>query len=301
MKDFIQQIFEDHKDILFIQGKNKGKVPYSNSLIIADHLIDTGVSPLHLNKLKRKFKLTKVIFSHWHDDHIRDNKIFAELPFYCHLKSKPIIENINKLLDLYAIRGTPVEEKFKLFLSKVIDVYNTKIEGTFENGAILTIGNYDIHIIYTPGHSIGHCAFYIPILDFAFIGDIDLSKFGPWYGGLDSDIDDFINSIDKIINLKLKTVVSGHRGLIKGQSLIKKELNKYKSIFIKREEKILSYLKEKHPLNGEDLLEKNIIYKNYSFFKPFLLAMEKTMIQKHLERMKIQNTISQYREGYILS
>jgi len=300
MSDFISQIYEDYEDLFFIQGRNGGKVPFSNCVLIADHLIDTGISPIYLKKLKRKFTINKVLFSHWHDDHIRDNKILGDIPFYCHPKCKPIIEDIDKLLDLYAIRGTRVEEKFKVFLSDVINVYNIKIKGTFNHGNILKIGEHHLEVINIPGHSIGHCAFYIPTLKFAFIGDIDLSKFGPWYGGLDSDIDDFINSIDKIINLDLQTIVTGHRGLFKGASLIKEELIKYKTIFQKREDKILSHLKENTPINSADLLEKNIIYKDYTFFKPFLLAMENTMIEKHLKRMRVEDKISQYKEGYIL-
>jgi len=301
MKDFIQQIYEEHNDLYIIKGQGKGRVPFSNSLLIADHLIDTGVSALYLKKIKKKFKINKVLFSHWHDDHIRDNKILSNVPFYCHPKCKPIIEDIDKLLDLYDIRGTPVQEKFKIFLSDVIKVYDTQIEGTFNSEDTLKIGKYNVKVIETPGHSIGHCAFHIPELRFAFIGDIDLSQFGPWYGGKDSNIVDFIHSIDKISKLNLETVVTGHQGLFKGASLIKKELKRYKTIFKKREDKILSYMSETTSIKPDDLLEKNIIYRNYRFFKPFLLAMEKTMIQKHLEKLMNEGKIIQDTEAYVLS
>jgi len=74
MRDFIVPISKK-SNIYFIKGKNNGKVPYTNALLIENVLIDTGVSPLFLKRLKRKFKIKKIIFSHWHDDHIRDNKI----------------------------------------------------------------------------------------------------------------------------------------------------------------------------------------------------------------------------------
>lgn len=301
MKDFIQQIYEDHNDLYIIKGQGKGRVPFSNSLLIADHLIDTGVSPLYLKRIKKKFKINKGMFSHWHDDHIRDNKILSNVPFYCHPECKPIIEDIDKLLDLYDIRGTSVQEKFKIFLSDVINVYDTQIEGTFNSGDTLKIGKYNVKVIETPGHSIGHCAFHIPELRFAFIGDIDLSQFGPWYGGKDSNIVDFIHSIDKISKLNLEKVVTGHQGLFKGASLINNELQRYKAIFKKREDKILYYMNETKPIKSDDLLEKNIIYRNYRFFKPFLLVMEKTMIQKHFEKMVKEDKITHYNNGYVLS
>ncbi|TFF63393.1 MAG: MBL fold metallo-hydrolase [Promethearchaeota archaeon] len=300
MKDYIIPLFKD-SNIFFIQGKQKGRVPYSNSLVIGDHLIDTGISAVRLKRVKSTFSINKLLFSHWHDDHIRDNKVFSDIPFYSHIEAKRIIENIDKLLDLYDVRGSRAEEPFKVFLSDVIDVYNTKIEGTFQDKDIINIkDNIQVHIIYTPGHSIGHCVFYIPELKFAFLADIDLSTFGPWYGGKDSKIKDFKRSIDKMLELDLETVVTGHSGLFKGKKLIQEELKKYKRIFIKREKAILSHLSKTEPKQPKDLLEKNIIYKRYDFLKPFLLAMEKTMIQKHFDELKEQNKIKPRDDGFIL-
>ncbi|TFF97961.1 MAG: MBL fold metallo-hydrolase [Promethearchaeota archaeon] len=301
MNDYIIPIFKD-LDIYFIQGKKKGKVPYSNSLVIGDHLIDTGISSVRLKRVKKTFSIKKIIFSHWHDDHIRDSKIFSDLPFYCHVDTRPIIENIDKLLDLYDLRGTKAEKTFKVWLSDQIDVYDTEIEGVFKSKDIITMGDdLQVQVISTPGHSIGHCSFYIPKLRFAFLGDIDLSTFGPWYGGKDSNIADFKQSIDKVKELNLKTVVTGHSGLFRGEKLIKTELERYKNIFSEREAKILQYLSKEEQKKPKDLLEKNIIYKRYFFFKPFLLAMEKTMIKKHFDELNKKNRIKRKNEGFVLA
>ncbi len=300
MIDYIVPLFKD-ANIFFIQGQRKGRVPYSNSMVLGDYLIDTGVSATRLKKVKKTFEIKKLLFSHWHDDHIRECNIFSDIPFYCHPESKPIIEDIDKLLDLYEIRNTPAEPQFKLYLSDIIDAYGIKIEGTFEHNDMITIGNdIQVKIIYAPGHSIGHCIFHIPELKFAFLGDIDLSTFGPWYGGTDSDVIEFIESIDKVLNLDLETVVTGHSGLYKGKKLIRHELEKYKSIFIRREEMIKALLSETKPRTPEDLLEKNIIYKRYDFLKPFLLAIEKTMIQKHFDKLLVEKKIEKKNDGYML-
>ncbi len=301
MKDYIVPLFKD-LGIYFIQGKGKGRVPYSNSLVIGDHIIDTGVSSVRLKRVKSTFSIDTLLFSHWHDDHIRDNKVFSDIPAYAHLNAKSIIENIDNLLDLYDIRGNKAEKPFKVFLSDVIDVYDTKVKGTFENNDIITIGgDIQVRVISTPGHSTGHCVFHIPELKFAFLGDIDLSPFGPWYGGIDSDISEFKRSIDKMLELDLETIVTGHSGLFNGQKLINNELRKYKNIFSKREEVILSYLSKMEPIRPEDLLEKNIIYRRYDFLKPFLLAMEKTMIQKHFDELLQRNKIKPSGNGFILN
>ncbi|TXT67521.1 MAG: Hydroxyacylglutathione hydrolase [Promethearchaeota archaeon] len=300
MIDYIIPLFED-ANIYFIQGQNGGRVPYSNCVVMGDYIIDTGISPVRLKRLKKKFVLKNLCFSHWHDDHIRDCKNFVHLPFYCHPEARPIIEDIDKLLDLYNIRNSPAEKPFKLFLSQIIDAYGVKIAGTFEHNEVITIDNgLEVHILYTPGHSKGHCIFHIPELKFAFIGDIDLSKFGPWYGGIDSDIIKFMVSIDTISKLNLETVVTGHRGLVKGKDVIQQELEKYKAIFKRRERMIMDLLSPEEPRNPKDLLEKNIIYKRYEFLKPFLLAMEQTMIQKHFDKLIAEHKIAQEDEGFVL-
>ncbi|MBD3196832.1 MAG: MBL fold metallo-hydrolase, partial [Candidatus Lokiarchaeota archaeon] len=194
MCDFVSQIYEDHEDLLLIHGKGGAKVPYTNALLFDDVLIDTGTSSSYLNKIKKIYPISKVIFSHWHDDHIRNHKIFENAIKSCHVDAKPIIENIDQLIDLYNIRKGPAEQMFKRFLSDYIDVYDSKIENVFHDEEMIkTSSEMPLKVVYTPGHSIGHCSFHLSERNFAFIADIDLSKFGPWYGGLDSNIEEFIN------------------------------------------------------------------------------------------------------------
>ncbi|MGV9198135.1 MAG: MBL fold metallo-hydrolase [Promethearchaeia archaeon] len=51
-----------------------GNIPFSNAFLVEDHLFDTGISPIRLRHVQKNFSIKKIIFSHWHDDHIRDNK-----------------------------------------------------------------------------------------------------------------------------------------------------------------------------------------------------------------------------------
>ena len=44
---------------------------------------------------------------------------------------------------------------------------------------------------HLPGHTAGHCALVVESEGVAFIGDIDLSGFGPYYGDATSSLADF--------------------------------------------------------------------------------------------------------------
>ena len=45
------------------------------------------------------------------------------------------------------------------------------IDTTYEDGDVFGFGQFEIHFISTPGHTKGHCAYYIPKLSSVFVGD----------------------------------------------------------------------------------------------------------------------------------
>ncbi len=45
------------------------------------------------------------------------------------------------------------------------------IDKTVSGGDVFSFGAYDIHVLRTPGHTKGHCAYYVPALGSVFVGD----------------------------------------------------------------------------------------------------------------------------------
>jgi glyoxylase-like metal-dependent hydrolase (beta-lactamase superfamily II) len=298
MNDFIELISEKFKDIFFIHGERKGQYPYSNALLIGDYLIDTGISSKYIRKLKKDFEINNVINSHWHEDHISGNRLLTGAKFFCHELDKPIIEDINKMIVYYGVKNTPAEK----LLDPIIEGFrmeNTQMEKTFEHNELIKIDDYDLRVIHTPGHTAGHCSFYEENSSICFLGDIDLTRF-IYYGTIDSNLTDFVNSIENLKKFDIKIAISGHRGMIIGKAKINEELNSYKELIYKNEQHILSNLSESKPMNVQDLLNKNLIYKFYSEFKAFEVITEKVMIEKHFEKLLKNNQIEKKNKGYIL-
>jgi glyoxylase-like metal-dependent hydrolase (beta-lactamase superfamily II) len=80
------------------------------------------------------------------------------------------------------------------------------------DGDVLTVGDVDLHVIHTPGHTPGSCCLYAPRLGVLFTGDT-LFQGGPGATGRSySDFDTIIESIrSKILPLPDETVVlTGH-------------------------------------------------------------------------------------------
>ncbi|MHA1292756.1 MAG: MBL fold metallo-hydrolase [Promethearchaeota archaeon] len=301
MDDFIKQLSEEYKEIYFIQGQRDGRYPYSHSLLIYDCLIDTGISSGFIRKLKKKFSINKVILSHWHEDHISGNRLLPNAKYFAHKKDIPIIENVQKMYEYYFVKDKP--EQIELFntILEGLRLKDTKIEEVIKDNDIIKIGdNYSIKIIYTPGHTKGHCCFLELKSKIAFLADIDLSSFGPWYAGLDSNLIDFEESIKKILKYDIEIAITSHKGIIKGKSTIKEKLNEYKLILNKRDERILENLSELTPKNAEDLKGKNLIYNYYSEYKIYEVMAEKIMIQYHLNKLVKNRIIESKNNGYIL-
>ena len=133
----------------------------------------------------------------------------------------------------------------------------------------------------------------------AFLADIDLTNF-VFYAGIDSNLSDFEESLNKLNEFDIRTAVTGHRGIIEGEKVIKEELSKYKSIIYQRDERILSYFSETNPKKIIDFKRKNIIYKNYSQFKEYEIIAEMIMIQKHFDKLIKNRKIKQKGNGYVL-
>ena len=301
MEDFVIPLSEEFKDLYFIEGESSARYPYSNSMLIGDYLIDTGISPRRLKRLKKQFPISHVLLTHWHEDHISGNYIMKNAKFYCHSKDQAPIENVDNMIPLYNVHNTPVEDELKSLI-EILRMQNVKVDRVIQDNDIFNIGEqFKLKVLHTPGHTAGHCAFLEQNSKIAFLGDIDLTKH-PYYGNLDANLIEFEESIAKIKNLDVNTVITGHRGIIKGKSRIIDEIEKYESILKERDDRILSYLTERtNPTSLAEFRGSNVIYRKYTAFKDFELIAELLMIEKHFEKFIKLNMITKKDERYILN
>lgn len=259
---------------------------YSNCVLIDDDiriLIDSGAGSIMSQVCPENIDM--VLNSHHHIDHVRGNNLCTQAKIFLHPSEHASMQSLE---DMTATAGWEElmnrdEMLGSAAMMGLIDELEGpwKVDGAIKDGDIVDCGCTEIVVLHTPGHSSGHCSFYFPDQELAFLGDICLSKVGPWYGNDNASIDDFIDSINRIIALRPRMVTAGHVNRIIDTD-VKRILLEYRDRILKREQRILGYL-QSHSSNIDELAGKHLIYREHP--TPFVLFWEKYMIKKHLERL----------------
>lgn len=279
------------QNLFFIEGNNKGRYPYSNSLLVKDEtnvLVDSGAGEEIMYRLAKNERIDFLINSHAHEDHIACNNLFDSNICINKLEMHVLDSVADKLVEIYGCKNTVFDKEMTFFIENFVKYNKIKVYIGFEDGFVFDLGDTKLRVIHTPGHSKGHSCFFDEKDKILFSADIDLSSFGPWYGAMDSDIDEFIESIERIKRLTPEIIISSHKGVIEEDIDVK--LDEYKEKIYEREEKILEFIGKGKTL--DEIVDQFIIYGNISedlkqMYRPF----EKNMIEKHLDRLIRDNKI----------
>nr|MDO8098796.1 MBL fold metallo-hydrolase [Candidatus Njordarchaeota archaeon] len=275
-------------NLYLITTDDKKSFPYSNSLFVDDGdkaLVDTGAQSAQLKKIASESNIGFLINSHYHIDHVRGNWIFPNATLWAPTQDALAINSYDKFLEMTGFKSNP--ELTKYFEKMKADFFdkrqNVKVKYRFRDDHEFDLGDTTLRVVHAPGHTPGHSCFFESKNKFLFSTDVDLTSFGPWYGNVASEIDDFIDSIERLQRLKPRIVASGHSGPFEGRDKIDLLFEKYIDIIYQREEKILAWLRTEKTL--EDLLGKGIVYRKLGQPVNVFRFFEHIMLEKHLRRL----------------
>jgi len=270
--------------ISLVPGNNQGKYPFSNSMIIEDDilvLIDPAADLEFFIELSKTRKVDLILLSHYHEDHFWFSYLFPEAEVWIPEQDAFALVSLDAFLDAYRLEGE-WREDWRKMVSEHFHFRPLKPARLLKEGDRISFGKIEMQVLHTPGHTGGHSAFYFPAQGVVFLADIDLTKFGPWYGDRTSDIDDYIRSIRRAAELDCRTfVVSHEQPLYEGN--IKKEAEQYLAVIEERENRLRGLLQQ--PRTMDDIVQARIIYRKPREPKSFFDFGEWAMMTKHLERM----------------
>ena len=116
----------------------------------------------------------------------------------------------------------------------------------YSDGALWDLGGgVRVRAHHLPGHTAGHCALVVESEGLAFIGDIDLSGFGPYYGDATSSLSDFRQTLKKVAELDARIwATSHHKAVITDRAQFLADLARFASKIDERSAQLLGYLQD---------------------------------------------------------
>ncbi len=150
------------------------------------------------------------------------------------------------------------------------------------DGESINLGNVTVDVIHAPGHTPGHTCFHFREPEVLFLGDYDLTPFGPWYGDVTSSIEQTISSVEKLRQIPAKVWLTCHEtGVFDQQPGT--IWDDYLEVIQTRERKLLDFLSE--PRTVEDIIHQWIVYLKPREPKEFFEQGERAIMGKHLESL----------------
>jgi len=270
--------------VLFVPGERGGRYPFCNSLYIeeAGIVIDPASDRACLADLRDRGAVRTVWLSHFHEDHFADLDLFEHLPIGISEEDAPPMKSLEGLLDRYGITD-PTDRTYwgRVFVDRFR--FRPRVPSFFfREGDTCDVGGDTVQVLATPGHTPGHVSLLFRRSGILFLGDYDLSDFGPWYGDASSSIEDTLSSIRRLRNTDASLWISSHeRGILENPpgSL----WDRYEDVVHERERKLLAFLSR--PRTFGEIVQAWIAYGKPREPARFYEFAEGALMGKHLERL----------------
>ncbi len=285
-------------NIKLLIGENNGKFPGSNCVLVQDQkttiLIDTGCKTSDIMNLRDK--IDAIVYTHIHPDHIANHQLISGKTIIIPYQDSAY-NTIEELAKRYA---PPVWEHWVSYAKAVFNLETLpKYTEIYYSWEPFKIKNIEITPILAPGHTKGHHLLLIE--DHLHIADIDLSKFGPWYGHPESSLIEFINDLKLPIKIDAKTYTTSHRPETFTREQLLHEIENYKKRLCRQIQKLLQSINPDQPVKPANYIEKGIIYNRYlPMMEEIMKYFEQNIIERILETLTYHNYADKIKHGYIV-
>ena len=283
----------EHVSVLV--GTDTGKYPSGNSLLVRGTreaiVIDPSVDVVA--KGGAPIAIDAVINSHAHEDHIPGNGLFSDARVHVHDADLPGVQTLDGLMDIYGFEGE-ARDGFKQVVVEEFNFAPRPDAHGFSDGAVFDLGETKIEAVHLPGHTRGHSGFRISEGVF-FLSDIDLTDFGPYYGDVWSDLEDFEESLRKVRDEDADFYVTfHHKGVIEGRKNFLELLDAFGAVITRRHDAMLDFLVE--PQSIEDMVARRFIYRPH-VKSVFADQVEHRSAFLHLQRMQTRGEVKEVETG----
>jgi len=279
-------------------GDKSGKYPDGNQVIVqgADARVAFD-TPLVANRIGSDFDgVDLVILGHVHEDHMAGLHRVPRARVQVHEADLAAAQSWAGLCAHYGYAQPVLDELYGMVQTDFH--YHPRPDATgYSDGTVWDLGGgVRIRAHHLPGHTSGHCALVVESEGLAFIGDIDLTGFGPYYGDATSSLRQFRQSLRAVAELDARVwVTSHHRAVVSDRAQFLVDLQRFAGKIDERSDKLLGYLQE-GPQTLEQLVARRLLYP-VGFHLPYVESAERNTIAMHLEELAAAGRVAQDAAG----
>ena len=257
-----------------LRPENGGKYPYGNPLVVQGAertaMLDACLhaAPVDVDLL---------LISHYHEDHTVDaGRCSGEV--WAHERDVEAVRSEAAFATAMAVPDDQMgamRDEFRW--SPVPDAR------AFADGHVFDLGGgVRITALHLPGHTPGHCGFFIEPDGVVFLGDVDLSSFGPLYSDDESSIADFRATLERCARIDASVYAAAHhKGPYWDRDEFLAALEVYADVVETREQKVLDLVRVGRR-TAEEMVGQGVVYRPGK--RPeFADQVERSTCGKHLE------------------
>jgi len=266
-------------------GEKSGKYPDGNQVLIRGADIRAAFdTPIVSNYIGAEFDATElVVLGHVHEDHMAGLHRLPHAEVHVHAADLPAAQSWEGLVAAFGMTCQKrIEETLARFQQEFFYLARPDAIG-YQDGASWDLGQSTVRAFHMPGHTAGHSVLLVEPEGVAFIGDIDLTGFGPYYGDACSNLGDFRHTLARLPEIPARVwVTSHHRGVYTDRSHFLDDLAAFAAKIDAREQRLLDLLQS--PQTLAQLVEQRLLYPP-RFKAAWVTAAETRTISQHLAEL----------------
>jgi len=286
-------------------GEEGGKYPDGNSLLVRGSRETVVIDPA-LGVVARQGRLPRVdrvLNSHCHEDHIAGNHLFPDVPWHVHEADAIGFRSIDDFMGIY---GFP-DDVAKTWRSTVLERFHYAPRpdvSPFRDADVFDLGDVAIRVVHTPGHTRGHSLLLVEWgargagERLAYLGDIELSSFGPYYGDAWSDLEDFERSLAVVRKIEAAWYATFHHIGVLDPAAFAERLDRFETKILEREAALLDYLDE--PRSLDQIVAHRFVYRPGPE-APYIDSVERRSMGMHLRRLLARDRVEEVEPGRYLA